>query len=290
MHPNIAKAVSPVVATLTLLAAATSAHAQQAPVAADTTEGTVYDGNWLSVGIGAGMTPSYVGSDDYTFTPVPLVQGNLFGIGISPRPAGLALDFIPNPDHGIGFNFGPAVRVRSNRATDPKDAVIDLLPRLKHTVEVGPTFGVSFPKVLDAYDSLSFSADVRWDVTGRYSGAVIDPSISYFTPVSKGAAVSLSVDAEHNSDSFMNYYYTISPSDSAVSGLPQFQAHGGWKRVGGLILGAVDLDGNLANGGFAVFAVASYDRLLGDAADSPITSIRGSANQWLGAVGIGYTF
>ena len=32
------------------------------------------------------------------------------------------------------------------------------------------------------------------------------------------------------------------------------------------------------------------ERMLGDAADSPITSIRGSANQWRGAVGIGYTF
>ena len=53
---------------------------------------------------------------------------------------------------------------------------------------------------------------------------------------------------------------------------------------------AVDLDGNLENGGFAVFAVASYDRLLGDAADSPTTSVRGSPNQFLGAVGIGYTF
>jgi len=285
----MATAVSPLLAALAVLAAPTPASAQQAPVAG-TTEGTVYDGDWLSVGIGAGITPSYVGSDNYVFTPVPLVQGKLFGVGISPRPAGIALDFIPNPDHGVGFSFGPAVRVRSNRATDPKDPVVDLLPRLKHTVEVGPTFGFSIPQVLDPYDSLSFSTDVRWDVTGHYKGPVIDPSISYFTPVSRGAAVSLSIDAEHNTDSFMDYYYSVSPAGSTASGLPQFQAHGGWKRGGGLILGAVDLDGNLENGGFAVFAVASYDRLLGDAADSPITSVRGSPNQWLGAVGIGYTF
>lgn len=285
----MASAASPLLAALAALAVSSPAYAQAAP-AGDAAEGTVYDGNWLSVGIGAGITPSYVGSDDYTFTPVPLVQGNLFGVGITPRPAGLALDFIPNPDHGIGFSFGPAVRVRSNRATDPKDPVVDLLPRLKHTVEVGPTFGFNIPKVLDPYDSLSFSADVRWDVTGHYSGAVVDPTISYFTPVSRGAAVSLSVDAEHNSDSFMNYYYSIDPADSAASGLPQFQAHGGWKRVGALALVGVDLDGNLENGGFAVFAVAGYDRLLGDAAASPITSMRGSPNQFLGAVGIGYTF
>ncbi|HEX7709656.1 MAG TPA: MipA/OmpV family protein [Sphingomonadaceae bacterium] len=290
MHPLVAKAASPVAAALALLAAGTSAHAQETPVASETTAGTVYDGNWLSVGIGAGITPTYAGSDDYTFTPVPLVQGNLFGVGISPRPAGLALDLVPDHGDGVRFSFGPAARVRANRATDPKDPVVDLLPRLKHTVEVGPTAGFSIPKVLDPYDSLSFSADVRWDVTGHYGGAVIDPTISYFTPLSKGTAVSLSLDAEHNSDSFMDYYYSISPAGSAASGLPEFHAHGGWTRASALILGGIDLDGDLANGGFAIFAVGSYSRMLGDAADSPITSIRGSANQWLGAVGIGYTF
>jgi len=30
--------------------------------------------------------------------------------------------------------------------------------------------------------------------------------------------------------------------------------------------------------------------MLGDPKRSPVTSIRGSANQWFGAVGIGYTF
>ena len=30
--------------------------------------------------------------------------------------------------------------------------------------------------------------------------------------------------------------------------------------------------------------------MLGDYADSPIVSIAGSKNQWVGAVGVGYTF
>jgi outer membrane scaffolding protein for murein synthesis (MipA/OmpV family) len=39
-----------------------------------------------------------------------------------------------------------------------------------------------------------------------------------------------------------------------------------------------------------LFAVGGYTRLLGDAADSPMTSIRGSADQWLAGAGVGYTF
>jgi MipA family protein len=30
--------------------------------------------------------------------------------------------------------------------------------------------------------------------------------------------------------------------------------------------------------------------MLGDYADSPVVSIAGSRNQWIGAVGVGYTF
>jgi outer membrane scaffolding protein for murein synthesis (MipA/OmpV family) len=36
--------------------------------------------------------------------------------------------------------------------------------------------------------------------------------------------------------------------------------------------------------------IGGYSRMLGDAKRSPYTSIRGSADQWFAAVGIGYTF
>jgi outer membrane scaffolding protein for murein synthesis (MipA/OmpV family) len=289
MHTIMLRAAAPLLAASAVLALAVPAQAEEAPVVGST-EGTVYDGDWLSVGVGAGINPTYAGSNDYSVIPVPLVQGNLFGIGISPRPAGIALDFIPNPADGIGFSFGPSARLRANRTMDPKDEVVARLPKLKHAIELGPTAGISIPKVLDPYDSLSFSVDAHWDVTGRYSGVQLNPTITYFTPLSRGAAVSLSLDADHNSDSYMDYYYSIDTAGASASGLPEYRAHGGWTRVGALLFGGVDLDGNLENGGLAVFAIASYSRMLGDAADSPITSLRGSPNQFLGALGIGYTF
>jgi outer membrane scaffolding protein for murein synthesis (MipA/OmpV family) len=36
--------------------------------------------------------------------------------------------------------------------------------------------------------------------------------------------------------------------------------------------------------------MGSYTRLESDFAESPVVSIAGSRNQWLGAVGLGYTF
>ena len=99
--------------TITLAAAALLAAA---PVFAQDADGppedTVYDDTWLSVGVGVGYGPSYDGSDDYVAFPAPIVQGKVAGIGIQPRPAGLALDFVPSS----GLSLGPVARVRANRA------------------------------------------------------------------------------------------------------------------------------------------------------------------------------
>jgi len=42
--------------------------------------------------------------------------------------------------------------------------------------------------------------------------------------------------------------------------------------------------------GWALFGIASYKRLQGDMARSPIVSLTGSADQFFGSVGLGYTF
>jgi outer membrane scaffolding protein for murein synthesis (MipA/OmpV family) len=253
-------------------------------------EPSVFDGDYLSIGAGAAYGPSYAGSDDYVVYPVPLVQGSFHGVGIDPRSGGLALDFILDPDKGTGFNLGVAARVRMDRAHKIKDPVVRSLGKLDTAVEVGPTAGVTVAQVLNPYDSLTFTADALWDVAGAHKGMVVDPSVSYFTPLSRGIAASLSLSAEYADGKFADYYYTISPAGSAASGLPVFNAGSGFTRAGANVLLGFDLDGNLENGGLALVVVGGYSRMLGDAKRSPVTSIRGSADQWLGAVGLGFTF
>lgn len=251
---------------------------------------TVYDDTWFSVGAGVGYGPSYDGSDDYVAFPAPIVQGRIAGVGIQPRPAGLALDFIPDADEGIGVSFGPAMRVRSNRARQIKDPVVAAAGELDTAFELGAAAGLSFPKVLNPYDSLSLGVDALWDVAGAHRGRTLSPSVTYFTPLSRGLAASLSFSAEHADDDFANYYYSVSPTQSAASGLPLFTADSGWTKAGATLLLAVDFDGNLTNGGLAGVLIGGHSQMLGDARDTPYTSIRGSAGQWFGAVGLGYTF
>lgn len=251
----------------------------------------VFAGDWLTVGVGAGYAPSYEGSDDYTVFPAPLVQGRLLGISITPRPGGVALDFIPDgKDAKVGFSLGPTARIRSNRKSHIKDDVVARLGKLDTAVEVGANAGVTVYDLLTGYDSVTLSSDVRWDVAGAHKGMVVGPSLSYFTPVSRGAVINLSLGAEHVDNDYADYYFSVTPAGAAASGLPVFDADGGWKSVGLNAIVGVDFDGELTNGGLSGFLIGGYSRMLGDFKRTPLTSIRGDANQWLAGAGLAFTF
>ncbi|MEO5586159.1 MAG: MipA/OmpV family protein [Novosphingobium sp.] len=282
---HFAKMPSAALALGLSLAVATPALAQSAGTA-----GTVFDGDWLIVGGGAVYGPSYDGSDDYVIDPVPAIQGKLFGIGINAKNSGLSLDFINDGGNKVSFAFGPSARLRSNRAVHIKDPVVERLGTLKRAIEVGGTAGISFNKLITGYDTLSFSVDGRIDINGSHGGVVINPAVSYFTPLSKGIAVVIGADAEHADDKFMNYYFSVTPAGNAASGLPVFQAKGGWRKIGGSAITAFDLDGDLTNGGLSLVAFGSYYREINDAEFSPLVSIRGSRDQWNGGLGLALAF
>lgn len=253
-------------------------------------EGTVFDGDFLSLGVGVAYSPSYDGSDDYVISPLPIVQGSLAGVDINPRPGGLALDFIPDADGPVDLSLGIAARLVRNRASQIEDPVVESLGELDTAIEVGPTAGISFPALLNPYDSLSFTTDLRWDVAGAHRGMVIAPSVTYFTPLSRGIAASLSLSTNHVDDDYADYYYSVTPGASAISGLPVYDAEGGFKDVGATAFMAFDLDGDVTNGGLAIATILGYSRMLGDFADTPFTSVRGSADQFFAGIGLGYTF
>lgn len=279
---------------LSLLAAATIvvsiptlAHAQNDGSQA----ATVFDGNYLTVGVGGFYGPSYEGSDDYIAFPAPVIQGNLLGVAITPRPGGAALDFIPDAKGAkIGFSLGPVATYRRDRVTRIQDPVVKRLGKLKSAVEVGGSAGVTVYDLVTGYDSLTFSGDARWDVAGAHKGMLYGPTVSYLTPVSKGAAINLAVTAEHMDRDYANYYFTVSPAGSLASGLPAFQAKAGWKSIGVNALVGVDFDGDLTNGGLAGFVTGGYTKLLGDAKRTPITRIRGNSDQFLAGAGLAFTF
>jgi outer membrane scaffolding protein for murein synthesis (MipA/OmpV family) len=273
------------------LAQPAAAQADSPPQGPDLLEESIFAGDYLSLGIGAAVSPSYTGSDDYTVFPLPIVQGSYGGIDINPRAGGVGLDFVPDGEDEIGLDLGVAARLRGDRASRIGDEVVKSLGELDRAIEVGPSAGISASQVLNRYDSLSFSTDVLWDINGAHEGMVVSPSVSYFTPVSRAVAGSLTLGAEYADADFNDYYFTVTPAQGTASGLPAFDAHeSGFTSVSATLLTAFDLDGDLTNGGWGLVGIAGYSRVVGQAADTPLTTIRGSRDQFLGAMGVGYTF
>jgi MipA family protein len=253
---------------------------------------SVFAGDFVTIGIGAGVRPSYEGSNDYELTPAPIIQGSVSGFEFGARGPGLYVDVIRDTKSAsrIKFILGPQVRARFNRNLDIKDPVVSLLGKRKIAIEAGLTAGVTLTKLITPFDRLTVSVDSAWDVAGAHRGNVTTPAISYSSPLSRAAFASLSVSADHVSDNYARTYFSVDQAGSTRSGLPVFDAKGGWKSVNGSLLGGYDLSGNALDGGWSLFGLVSYSRLRGDAARSPVTSIRGSADQVFVAGGVSYTF
>jgi MipA family protein len=274
-----------------VLCAPAFAQDREAP-AAERPIRSVFAGDWVTVGFGAGISPSYDGSDQYDLFPAPLVQGSVEGIDFGARGPGLYVDLIADGNSGkdVKFLAGPLVRFRMDRNNDIKDSAVRLLGKEDVAIEVGATAGVSFSKILHPFDSVSMSTDIQWDVAGAHKGRIISPSVSYSTPLSMAIFTSFSLSATHVDGNYADTYFSIDQAGSIASGLPVFDAKGGWKSYGASLLGAVDLSGDARDGGWAIYAFVNYARLTNDAARSPVTSLRGDANQWFMAGGVSYTF
>lgn len=272
--------------TVAALFAATPAFAQS-------TDASLPDPNdrsdTFTIAGGGAYIPDYEGSDDYEFIPAVAVRGRISGIQFFSRSTYLYVDFVPQGDGALEFDVGPIVGARLNRTGKVDDDFVDALPERKTAIEVGGFVGVTYHGLTNPYDALSIRVDIVKDVGGAHESTLVTPTVDFGTPVSKYTYVGLSLSAEWAGGGYADYYYSISPAGSLASGLPVYDADGGFKhwRLGALL--NQSLTGDLTKG-LSLFATGAYTKLSGDFKDSPIVDLRGSSSQWLAALGLAYTF
>jgi len=245
----------------------------------------------VTVGVGGAITPDYEGSDDYRVIPAAAIRGQVSRISFSTRGTYLYVDVVPDTGGKVDFNAGPIAGIRLTTYRHIHDDVVELLPKRKRAFEVGGFAGVSLHGLTNPYDTLGFRVDVTHDIGNAHKSTIFSPNVEFSTPLSRTTYASLSAGMEFVSNKFADYYYTITPADRLATGnvLPVFDADGGmknWKL--GLLLNQ-SVSGDLLHG-FSVFGLGQYSRLVGDFKRSPIVSQRGSAGQWLGALGVAYTW
>lgn len=271
-------------AALTAIASPAFAQNEQPPLPDPNDQSDTF-----SIGVGPAWIPDYEGSDDHRLIPGAAIRGRVSGISFSTRGTFLYVDLIPRGSGKIEFDAGPIIGVRFNRTGKIKDDAVDALPERDKAIEIGGFVGVTAHGLTNPYDLLSFRIDIVKDVAGAHGSTIISPAIDFGTPLSRTFYVGASLSADWAAGDYADYYYSISPAAALASGLDAYDADGGFKGWKLGLLANQSLTGDLTHG-LSLFATGSYGRLAGDFKRSPIVDDRGSAGQWMGAIGLAYTF
>ena len=250
-------------------------------------------GDRVTVAAGGIYYPDYEGSNDYRFTAGPAAIGSIKGYSFTLVGNRASVNLIrARPGPGINFELGPVGVVDFNRDSTSQisDVRVKALGKVSTTVELGGYVGVNKTGVFTSpYDTLAATVSYRADVGGVNHSYVITPSVTYLTPLSRKAAVGLFGSTIIVGRRFAQTYESVSVQQSVVSGLPAYVAHGGLSSytLGGFATRSIT--GDLLHG-FKLVAGGTYSRELGSFSYSPLTRVAGTPHQWIGAVGLAYTF
>jgi outer membrane scaffolding protein for murein synthesis (MipA/OmpV family) len=256
-----------------------------------TDQPSIYDGDHIVVGAGPAYVPSYEGSDNQIITGSPLIRGSVSGLDFQLMGTSFSVDLIPDAeDATVRMLLGPQVRVNLDRTRRITDPVVARLGKKDIAVEAGGFAGLAFGGLTNPYDELTARVEFIHDVSGEHGGSLLTPSLSFSTPLSPALFTFVSIEATHASGDYMDSFFSVSPTGALASGLPVYAARSGWKNWAISSGVNYDLSGDLRDGGFGLFAGASYSRLLNSAAASPIVSARGDRDQWYATAGVTYAF
>ena len=256
------------------VAAAALALFAAVPAAAQESEDEP-SGNWLlTLGLGARVDPKYPGADEYGFSPM-----GIFGL----RREGAPLPF-EAPDEGAGFgflsdesafDFGPALQFQSKRQEEDVGAPVG---DVGFTVEAG-----AFAQFYIG-DNFRLRAEGRRGI-GGHDGWVGDIFADFVLRDDDTYVFSIGPRARWGDNHYHDAYFSVTPGVALATGLPVYDAGDGFHSVGvysGLTY--------MLSRNWGVYGFAGYDRLVGDAADSPIVRAFGSRNQYSGGIGVFYSF
>ncbi|HYI64794.1 MAG TPA: MipA/OmpV family protein [Allosphingosinicella sp.] len=230
-------------------------------------------GHTVTLGGGAQTYPKFPGSDSYGINFLPI-----FGF----RREGTPMPF-EAPDDGTGFgilgrgsvvNFGPAIRLQNKREEDDVGAPVG---DVGFTVEVGGFVEVS------PSENFRLRAELRQGI-GGHGGLVGDLGADFVVRDENTYIFSIGPRARWADNDFHDAYFGV-PFSIPASGLPAYNPNGGIYAYGAVAGLTWRVGRNWGLQGYA-----GYDRLVGDAADSPIVRAFGSRDQFSGGAGLFFEF
>jgi outer membrane protein len=221
----------------------------------------------LEVGMGAAYSPAYEGASDYKFTPWPIVTLHYLWLpGLGEVKSDVRRD---------GFSFGPSFRyVRERESADY--AALRGLNDVDAAYEIGGKFAYTFG-MFRAHAALRRGFGGHEGFVGE---AGLDATFNP-TPVTE---VSFGPRMSYASADYMRTYLGVTPAESLTSGLVAYDPGGGIKGVGAEVNARY-----MFTPQWSLLGTLQYERLVGDAADSPIAQA-GSVDQFTAKLGLSYRF
>ena len=216
------------------------------------------------IGLGAGASPDYEGSD-YT-EAVPVIFGNytwdsgrsvsLGGAPSTGRAARLSTNLLASGS-GPKWELGPLLQFRMER-DDVDNNRVDNMSKVKSTAEAGALVGF---RNGPWEAQLSFATDVG----DEHDGYLVYLNGAYTATVNNDFKLKFGVRTTYADDDYMDTYFGVSGSDAARSGLKRYSADSGMKDVGVTVTAIYAL-----NKSWGITGGIAYSKLLNDAEDSPL--------------------
>ena len=262
--------------SLARLCVAIAIAAVCAPITAHAQDFGGYDdeddgGNWdFFVGAGVGFEPEYEGSDRYETKALPGFQAvwrDRFVLG----PQGLGA-FVVNQERfrvsaAVGYGGG---RKESDSSYlrglgDIDDGAVLSLGTQYDLGGVVATADVQ--KFLSGSEGTLVSFGLQTEVPfGVVRGLLVPTGTNIGDSVNeRGLALIGGVSADWADDSYNQSFFGVNPGQSAASGLQTYSAGSGFKSINVELGFAKPLGKN-----WGLTGIATYSKLLGDVADSPI--------------------
>ncbi len=228
-----------------------------------------------SAGLAVGVTPAYWGADTVDAAIIPLVEANYQNrFYLENGEAGAALLLLEDPENKNHFSAGGLVRYRAGRDASDHDA-LNGFDDLDPSAELG-----LFLK--GKWQAWEAHVSTAWDVAGGHEGMVGDVEIRHTQQITERFALRTLAGATFGDKDFMGHYFGVPQSHPRLSG---YQPEGGFASTYVGLAPEVFVTDQLS-----VAGLFTYERLVGDAEDSPLVTERGSPNQFHTGVGLRYHF
>ncbi|MEL6428523.1 MAG: MipA/OmpV family protein [Planctomycetota bacterium] len=222
------------------------------------------------VALGVAAVPEFTGSDALQLVPSITADIDFDGIQVSFAGLGGEVDLVRDPF----WRFGPSLSLSLPRDSEVDSDRIAALTEVETALEVGAFIGFETRVGWSESDALRGSLALRQDVLDSHDGLLAVGQAEYSISPSERWRLSLATNFTVVDGNYADAFFSVSQRDSAVTGLRGFDADGGLRDIGAQVVGSYSW-----SRAWGVYARAAYNRLLGDAADSPIVTEEGSEDQ-----------